>query len=283
MNIPLFSVIVTTHGPGRYLPQALDSLRAQTVQDFECVLVVDGGDLRSDIRDDLRLRIVRRKENGGYAAALNTGLANARGKYVAVLDHDDLYTPERLELGLRGMSRAPLAVCWRANASTGKAGRNRTLEGYVHDEILERPIPTLGQTTVLRATALPFDERLRNCSDVEWWLRMSERCLVTTEPKVGLLLRRHDERTSRNIARRVHSRALIFESHRKYFEEHPNAAARFLERNGSLARGAGYPDLARHYLWQALRIRPKPTTFLRLMRAVLSFPRRAAYTTQPSP
>jgi glycosyltransferase involved in cell wall biosynthesis len=280
---PLFSVVVTTHGAARFLPEALESLFAQTVQDFECIIVVDGGRMPSNIPTDPRVRVVYREVNGGYPAALNTGLKHARGSYLTVLDHDDLFTPERLELGLEGMKRTPLAVCWRANPGTGKAGRNRILEGFVHDVILDRPIPTLGQTTALRTAVLPFDERLRNCSDVEWWLRMSQRCEVATEPKVGLMLRRHQHRTSLNVGSRVLARALIFDKHEDYFRLHPRAAARFLERNGSLARTAGYYDLARRDLWRALRLRPKPTTLLRLMRAALGSGQRSPDTSPSSP
>ena len=275
---PLFSVIVTTFGRETFLSEALGSVFAQTIEDFEVVLVVDGGEVPSAIPDDPRLRVVRREVNGGVAAALNTGLGVVRGRYVTVLDDDDLYTEDRLELGLRGMERAPIAICWRANPDTGKAGRNRVLEGLVHDVILERPIPTMGQTTVVREAMLPFDERLRSSSDVDWWIRATSKHPVTTEPHVGLWLRRHEGRISLDLESRYRSRSLIYEKHQDYFESRPKVAARYLQRNSSFALAAGYADLARRDLWRAFKMRPTPGTALRLMRASLPASPRASDT-----
>lgn len=280
---PLFSVIVTTWRPTHFLDEALKTIFAQTVQDFEVVLIVDGGDKIPEVPDDPRIKVVHRRFNGGFAAALNTALEHVRGRYLTVLDDDDLYADNRLELGLRGMARAPIAVCWRGNPNTGKVGRNRVLEGNVHDTILESPIPTLGQTTIRRDVMLSFDERCRNSSDVEWWIRMSAEHPVTTEPHVGLWLRRHEGRTSHNVESRFRSRTFIYEKHREYFGAHPRAAARFLERTSYFALAAGHREAARAYLVQALRLRPRVGTLLRLVRAWLPVPRREPGTTQSSP
>ncbi len=278
----MFSVIVTTYGRSAFIDAALESLFAQTIQDFEVVLVVDGGEVPTGLTDDSRLRVVRRETNGGFPAALNTGLEQIRGRYVTVLDDDDLYARDRLELGLRGMERAPVAICWRGNPSTGKVGANRMLEGFVHDTILDRPIPTLGQTTVRREAMLTFDERCRNSADVEWWIRMSAHHPVTTEPQVGLWLRRHDSRNSLNFESRYRSRTLIYQKHRDYFESHPNAEGRYLERTAYFARMTGHPKSARNYLWRALRVRPRFGTLLRFMRAWLPVRQRESGTTQLS-
>ena len=278
----MFSVIMTTWRPTPFLPQALNTVFSQTIQDFEIVLVVDGGDMTPEVPDDSRLRVIRREVNGGFAAAINTALEHARGRFIAVLDDDDLYAHDRLELGLRGMERAPIAICWRGNPNTGKVGRNRVLEGYVHDTILESPIPTLGQTTIRRDVMDRLDERCRNSSDVEWWIRMTAKQPVTTEPRVGLWLRRHEGRTSHNVESRFRSRTFIYEKHREYFDAHPRAAARFLERTSYFALAAGRREAARAYLIRALKLRPGIGTALRLVRAWLPAPRREPGTTQSS-
>ena len=281
-DTPLFSVLITTWRPTPFLAEALNTVFAQTIQDFEIVLVVDGGEV-PDVPEDPRVRVVRREVNGGYPAALNTGLEHVRGRFITVLDDDDLYAHDRLELGLRGMERAPIAICWRGNPNTGKVGRNRVLEGHVHDTILDSPIPTLGQTTIRREVIGNFDERCRNSSDVDWWIRSSVEHTVTTEPRVGLWLRRHEGRTSHNVESRLRSRTFIYEKHRDYFDAHPTAAARFLERNSYFALAAGRRDAARAYLVKALRAKPRVGTTLRLVRAWLPAQRREPGTTQPFP
>ncbi|WP_420348104.1 glycosyltransferase family 2 protein [Pelagibius sp.] len=109
---PIVSVILPAYNAAESIPRALDSLLLQSLQSFE-VLVVDdaSADGTADTvagyaKVDPRIVLVRRDENAGAAAARNIGFACARGKWVALLDADDAYTPGRLEglvdLGERG-------------------------------------------------------------------------------------------------------------------------------------------------------------------------------------
>ncbi|MBI4259617.1 MAG: glycosyltransferase family 2 protein, partial [Actinobacteria bacterium] len=102
---PLFSVIVPTHGRPAYLAEALASVAAQTIEDWEAVVVDDASPEPVEVPDDPRFRLVRRDENGGPGAARNSGLAAATGRYIAFLDDDDLFTPDRLEVALEGLQR----------------------------------------------------------------------------------------------------------------------------------------------------------------------------------
>ena len=99
---PLVSVIVPTYNYGRFIGQTLDSLRAQTYPEWECVVVDDGstddtGEVvaRASARD-ARVRYLR-QANQRQAVAKNTGLADARGRYVQFLDADDLLEPRKIE------------------------------------------------------------------------------------------------------------------------------------------------------------------------------------------
>ena len=95
------SVIVAAYNAAATIDQALGSALAQTERDFE-VLVVD--DASTDdtaaivaARTDPRIRLLRAPVNGGPGAARNLGLAAARGEWIAILDADDRFRPERLE------------------------------------------------------------------------------------------------------------------------------------------------------------------------------------------
>ena len=95
------SVITPTLDRITFLRRALDSLRAQTYDDFEAIVVVDGpspevADFVAN-HEDPRVRLVQRDVNGGVAAARNSGIAAARGRYVGFLDDDDLWMPTKLE------------------------------------------------------------------------------------------------------------------------------------------------------------------------------------------
>ena len=94
----LVSVVVASFNGERFLAETLDSVFAQDYEPYEVVFVDDGStDRTSEIAQRYPLRYVAR-ENGGLAAARNTGVAEARGEYVTFIDDDDLMPPDRLSL-----------------------------------------------------------------------------------------------------------------------------------------------------------------------------------------
>ena len=131
---PLFTVVLPTHNRHAFLDEAVASVLAQTVSDFELVVVDDGSPEPTSVPDD-RVRLVRLPTNQGPAVARNAGMAVAAGLYLAFLDDDDLYTPDRLELAQDGLRRAPVALCW-TRFHDQPPGSNRRLEGDVGDVIL---------------------------------------------------------------------------------------------------------------------------------------------------
>jgi glycosyltransferase involved in cell wall biosynthesis len=98
---PTVSVITPTLDRLEFLRRALDSLLGQTYGDFEAVVVVDGPspELAEFVagHPDPRVRLIQRDANGGVAAARNSGLDAARGRYIGFLDDDDLWLPTKLE------------------------------------------------------------------------------------------------------------------------------------------------------------------------------------------
>lgn len=106
---PTVSIIVPTYNRAKYLPESLESIRAQTWTDWELIVVDDGSqDDTAAVIERLTpamgrpVRFVRR-ENGGPAAARNTGLDLATGKYVAFLDSDDCWLPHHLKDGVEAL------------------------------------------------------------------------------------------------------------------------------------------------------------------------------------
>lgn len=283
---PLFSVVIPTFGRPRFLAEAIDSVLTQTVQNFECLVVDDGNPdpIASPAGADARVRLIRRPQNGGPAAARNTGLDEARGTYVTFLDDDDLYTPERLQLGLEGVKRAPVAVCWVRFLGEGENhDAGRTLEGDVSETILDGPTVPLGAVTLVRHTAPRFDETLDNAEDVEWWLRTARAHPMTTVPRVGLLFRRHDEPRHRtDAASRLADNLTLLEREADYFDRHRRAAALRWNRVGVLALKTGDRALARTALVRSLRRRPTPSTAIRLLKSLAaSMPTRASSSREP--
>jgi glycosyltransferase involved in cell wall biosynthesis len=126
-GMPLISIIVPVYNVEKYLPRCVDSILAQTLQDFECILVDDGSsDASPAICDayatkDARMVVIH-QENAGPAAARNTGLDNAKGMWIGFVDSDDWCDPEMYQALYENAVRAgaDVAACgWRRITSDG--------------------------------------------------------------------------------------------------------------------------------------------------------------------
>lgn len=103
---PLVSIIVPVYKVEKYLPKCIDSILAQTMTDFELILIDDGSpDLCGEICDnfqtkDARIRVVH-QENAGVSKARNVGLSLAKGDWISFVDSDDYLAPNAYELLMR--------------------------------------------------------------------------------------------------------------------------------------------------------------------------------------
>ena len=127
MKDPIVTIVVPIHNGSAYLSETLDSLLSQTFRDFELLAIDDGStDASSDIvrsLKDERVRLIQ-KMNGGLCQALNLGIAEAKARYVARCDQDDISFPERLERQLQVMEDHPEAIALFAyNTKFGRKHR----------------------------------------------------------------------------------------------------------------------------------------------------------------
>lgn len=103
MSEPLVSLLVPVYNVERYLRECLDSACAQTLHDIEIICINDGSTdsspdiIRSYMECDERVRMID-KENSGYGASMNKGLDAARGRYIGILESDDFFEPDALEV-----------------------------------------------------------------------------------------------------------------------------------------------------------------------------------------
>ena len=186
---PKVSVLMGVHNGARYLRQALESLRAQTYQDFELVIVDDSStDETADIllaMKDSRTVICRNDENQGLTKSLNIGLRFCRGEYVARMDADDISLPSRFEKQVAFLDGHPeVALVGSAYDHIDAAG-NVTAHVGVPSE--DREIQArLGQkncfghgTVMVRRSVLVecggYDERYARAQDYDLWLRIAEK------------------------------------------------------------------------------------------------------------
>jgi len=188
-NHPLFSVIIPTYNRPDMLVQAVKSVLDQTFQDFEIIVVNDGGEDVSERISSLdsgrKIRYLSHSKNKGLAAARNTGIRNARGKYIALLDDDDIFYPNHLETALAYLNEnRPVIYTDAVRASFQKVGdgyalidktipysidfeRNKLLLGNI------APVNCFVFERELAMKAGLFDESFTTLEDWEFWIRLS--------------------------------------------------------------------------------------------------------------
>ena len=196
--VPLVSVIIPTYNRADLVRQALASVKAQTYRDFEIVVVDDGGtDGTSEVLSAWReIRVLRHLCRRGVAAARNTGAAAARGQWLAFLDSDDLWLPEKLARQIFWLEGQPeLLICqteetWvRRGVRVNKPLSHRQVAGHIFLPSLSRCM--ISPSAVILDRRLfedhgGFDENLPAAEDYDLWLRLTWRYEVglVNEPLV---------------------------------------------------------------------------------------------------
>jgi glycosyltransferase involved in cell wall biosynthesis len=183
---PTFSAIIPAYQAAGFIAGAIESILAQSLQPIELIVCDDGStdDLARSLapyRDSITLL---RKENGGEASAKNAGARAASGEFIAILDADDVYLPERLEALAELSLRRPDLDILTADCliiANGRVVRRCYHDGYRFETddqrrgILERNFVGPGHMAVRRERLLDvggFDETFRWSTDWDCWIRM---------------------------------------------------------------------------------------------------------------
>ena len=189
---PLVSVILITCERPEQLKTAIRSVLDQIYENFEVMVVNDGGmDVSGIIKefDDERIIYRRNKENLGPAASRNAAISKARGKYIAYLDDDDIYYPTHLETLVDALefSEEPVAytdayfvtMVWESGQWHRKSKDLRYSEDFTRDTLFASnivPINCVMHDAKLFVEVEGFDESLWLLEDWDLWIRMAQRC-----------------------------------------------------------------------------------------------------------
>ncbi|MDD6805240.1 MAG: glycosyltransferase family 2 protein [Clostridiales bacterium] len=161
----MISIVVPVYNAAPYIENTVQMVLQQTYQDFELILVDDCSTDNSvalleellEQRKDVRLRLVKKERNQGAAAARNTGLDMASGRYIAFLDADDVWLPQRLEAGLRFMEEKKAGFVFSAYEFGDEQARGTGKIVHVPEKLTYRK--ALSRTVVFTTTTL-FDTTL---------------------------------------------------------------------------------------------------------------------------
>ncbi|MEJ2659085.1 MAG: glycosyltransferase [Desulfobacterales bacterium] len=204
------SVIIPTYNRGWCVKEAIDSVLAQNYKDFELIVVDDGSiDNTSDVlalcQDNIKVLV---QENKGVSAARNRGIAEASGRFIAFLDSDDLWLPQKLSTQVEFFNQKPDAlICqteevWVRNGiRVNPKKRHKKPSGMIFEPSLELCLVSPSAVMIRRNLldrAGRFDEALPACEDYDLWLRISSRFPVYLIEK-PLIIKRggHEDQLSK--------------------------------------------------------------------------------------
>jgi glycosyltransferase involved in cell wall biosynthesis len=184
---PAVSVVIPAYGVTPYITEALDSVLAQTHNDFELIVVNDGCPdtvaLEAVLRPYLERIVYVKKENGGVSSARNAGIRVARAPLIALLDGDDAWTPDYLAVQTAFLRKHPQTDIVYSNGvifgDSPLAGRLSMdlspSHGEVNFESLVSCRCSVMTSVLARKAAIlavgGFDESLRRAEDFDLWVR----------------------------------------------------------------------------------------------------------------
>jgi hypothetical protein len=227
-DTPTVSVIMPVHNGAEHLREAMDSVLCQSITRLELIAIDDGSTDDSGAildwyeRTDDRVRVFH-QENAGVASALNKGLAEARGKYIARMDSDDICARGRLAKQLGVMRIHPeVGICGTGWSYQGKR-RGVVIPKTTDADIRASQIfcPSIAHPTVMvrRELIVKYDlhynTEFKQAEDYEFWHRLSPYCKMANIAEPLLRYRVRDEQATslhesdvQRWSSRVHERAI---------------------------------------------------------------------------
>lgn len=270
----MVSVIITTYKrPPEAVEKAVKSILGQTYQDFE-ILIVDDNENNSQESKlienafDGRARICYIKQDGnkGACAARNLGIKNARGEYIAFLDDDDIWEPEKLELQLDRLKNAPenVAMVYCLGDVVDISTDPPTISEYYttglykdeisfHDQLKYDYIGSTSQGLIKKSALVSlggFDESLPARQDYEMWLRISKNYKIYGVQKVLFHYIQHGmEQITKSPKKAWTGYKIVYKKYYDDYRKDPDAHVGMLQRMIETVKDYNY------FLYQYYRIK----------------------------
>jgi glycosyltransferase involved in cell wall biosynthesis len=250
--VTLVSVLIPAHNAARTIGETLVWAMAQSHRDLEIIVVDDGSTdataeiVRKIARADPRI-VLLQQANAGVAAARNTALARARGTYVAPLDADDLWHPDKIARQVRRLQQAGshvgLVYCWSVDIDDASIITDRRLdldrfEGDVYAALVLTNFVGNASVPLIRKSEIEavggWDPELRRrqaqgCEDWQLYLRLAERTDYALEPAFLVGYRQAQQAMSRQVVSMLRSYRLVLAEARACHPDLPPALFRWSE------------------------------------------------------
>lgn len=289
---PCVSVIVPTRNRGALLERALDGVLRQSWPDFEVIVVDDASTDDTAERlarcADPRLRVLREAQPGGGPRARNRAAAAARGRFLAFLDDDDEWLPEKLARQLAVFDAGPddLGLVqtgqWVVSAVSGRVIHSVSPPAGVSPS----PVDFLGEISMTTSVVMVrrdvfervggFDEALAGAQDRDLWIRLAAVCRFDAVPDPLVRRYLHGEQITCSLPAKIRAKQQLLAKHAAALRAHPRHRAHHLWRLGILQCVAGEVAAGRRALLAAICAAPVRRAAWRDLLSALGPARRAA-------
>lgn len=225
MSEPAVSVIIATRNRAEMLKDAITSVQAQSFQGWELIIVDDASTdqtkrvVQRIARDDARIRYVRHERQGGVSKARNAGIADATGRYIAFLDDDDQYVPDKLAAQVVHLDRCPqVGFIYGQNEWVDRHGKSLGVQPQqgitTLRELVEHcaiPLQTVMVRRELLSQVGGFNERLSIGEDYDLWLRLARVTAFEFTPRVLVRYRVHGANTCNDSLKLYTQRGIVLQ------------------------------------------------------------------------
>lgn len=211
------SVIIAAYNSENTISETILSVLSQTFFDLE-VIVIDDGSSDKTCQCVLEIQDNRVKlfpyENGGVAKARNRGIAHASGKYISFLDHDDLWTPDKLEAQVAALEKSPhagVAYSWTISMYSDEnpirfiKSPPVNFEGNVYPQILLRNFIESGSNILVRTKVVKdvgeFDSVPISNEDWDFYIRLATKTQFVAVPQYQIIYRHTANSMSSQVQR----------------------------------------------------------------------------------
>jgi len=252
MNYPKVTVIIPTYNRANLLPRAIKSVLNQTLKDFELIIVDDAStdNTREVVEEiqkkDKRIKYIRLDKNSGAPAhPKNVGIQNAKGDYIAFLDHDDEWLPEKLEKQIQ-LFKNP------KKKNLGFVGCNllviddNKIRKYIIPKYTDNFQKLLLTNFIFSSSGVMvkksvidnvglFDESLKNADDWDMWIRIAQKYNFDFVPEFLFRYYLHENNTTKltPLEFKIKDIEGIFKKYKEYYYKHPKIYSIKLRYDGT--------------------------------------------------
>jgi len=265
--MPKVTVIIPTCNRAEFLRSAIASVLHQTFQDFEIVIIDDASrDHTSEVVTnfkDTRIKLIHHQVSKGAAEARNTGILNSNSEYIAFLDDDDEWLPDKLQTQVDFLENSPPEV---GGVCAYRLTIDRVSGRLLHVRRSETPLDISTMNFITTSSLLLrrrcfeefglFDKDIPAGSDYDMWLRISKKFSFEIIEKPLIRYYIHENSITFNYEKKIRGLEILFQKYDNLFRLKPRIYSRRYRTLGIHCCYNGEPHKGRKAFKKAIRMDP---------------------------